>query len=289
MKPYVSIIIPTKNAGDKFDLVLKGIFASKAPFSYEVIVVDSGSTDGTKDLVRSYSIKLVETDPSSFSHGGSRNIGADLAEGDILAYLSQDAVPENNDWLTSLTAGFEDPEVAAVFGRQIPNKGASALEVFFLNYVYPDHRIIKDSVDPRNCALQDILFSDVFSAIRRSEWQVSRFDEGLIMSEDQAWSKNILMKKKKIVYEPAAAVYHSHDYTIRRLVMRNFDSGLSLQGIVNAAPGRNLLLEGRYIKARCRIFTKISCTDILLYSPFTNFFDYWVLWPAGIVAGYLCG
>ncbi|MDO8748754.1 MAG: glycosyltransferase [Candidatus Omnitrophota bacterium] len=272
MSPYVSIIIPTKNAGSRFDLILKRILASRAPFSYEIIVVDSGSIDGTKRLISNYSIKLIEIAPSSFSHGGARNIGAENAQGEILVYLSQDALPKDENWLTNLTVGFNDPDVAGIFGRQIPNDGASALERFFLEYIYPDYRIVKDSVKPRNCTLQDIFFSDVNSAIRKSEWKENRFKDSLIMSEDQAWAKDMLMKNKKILYEPTAIVYHSHNYTIRKVIMRNFDSGLSLKDILDAPFKRNLLYEVRYIKSALRHFFKNNLYRYFAIFPFYEFF-----------------
>src|SRR3990167_5765219 len=128
MPPYASIIIPTKNAGSRFALVLKRIFASAVSFGYEVIVVDSGSVDGTVRLAGGYPVKRIEIAPSSFSHGGARNIGADNARGEILVYVSQDAVPKDELWLANLTAGFSDPDTAGIFGRQIPDDDASPLE-----------------------------------------------------------------------------------------------------------------------------------------------------------------
>lgn len=280
MPSYVSIIIPTKNAGSGFAQVLKRILRNSVPFGYEIIVVDSGSTDGTTLLISNYSIKLIEIAPTSFSHGGARNIGADNAEGEILVYLTQDAVPADERWLTNLTNAFNEPDVAAVFGRQIPNEDASPFERFFLQYVYPDYRIVKDSVNLRNCTLQDIFFSNVNSAIRRSEWQVNRFRDDIIMSEDQAWAKDILMKHKKIIYEPAAAVYHSHKYNIRRAVMRNFDSGLSLKDITSASFKRNFLYEARYIKSAAHHFFKNNLYGYLMLFPFYEFFR---------LAGFLAG
>ncbi|HAZ09894.1 MAG TPA: hypothetical protein DCY56_02135 [Candidatus Omnitrophica bacterium] len=272
MPVYVSIIIPTKNAGERLDSVLKGIFTSKVNFGYEVIVVDSGSDDNTRKIIDRHPVKLIKIEPLSFSHGGSRNTGADNAAGDILVYLSQDAMPKDERWLASLVSGFNDRNTAGIFGRQIPDGSSSALEKFFLQYVYPDYKIIKDSVNPDNCILQDIFFSDVNSAIRKSEWENNRFREDLIMSEDQAWSRDMLMKKKKIVYEPQAAVYHSHNYTIRKLMLRNFDSGLSLKDIIQAPWTRNLLYEIKYITSALLYFIKNRRYRYLFIFPFYESF-----------------
>lgn len=272
MSIYASIIIPTKNAGARFDKLLNGITKNKVDFDYEIIVVDSGSTDNTKDIAKNFSARLIDIKPLSFSHGGSRNIGAENAEGEILVFLSQDTIPKDEGWLSSLVKGFSDKNVAGIFGRQIPNEDASAIEKFFLRYIYPGRKIIKFFINPDNCTLQDILFSNVNSAIRRSEWEKNKFKEHLVMSEDQAWSRDMLMKGKKIAYEPLASVFHSHDYNVGRIISRNFDSGLSLKDIVNAPFKRNLLCETHYIKNAMLYFYKNKMFKCLFLFPFYEFF-----------------
>lgn len=254
--PYASIIIPTKNAQEKIDSVLKAIFKSRVDFVYEVIIIDSGSTDKTKETILNYPINLIEIPAYSFSHGGARNLGAQRARGEILIFLSQDAVPKDEYWLSNLIRDFNDKCVAAVFGRQIPNEDSLPQEVFFLNYTYPDFKMVKDSVNPDDCTLKDIFFSNVNSAIRKSDWEKNRFNENLIMSEDQDWAKRILMRGRKIVYEPKAAVYHCHHYTIKEIIKRNFDSGLSLRGIVNAPVRRRINCEMDYLKSGWRYLLK---------------------------------
>lgn len=267
MSPYASIIIPTKNAGKQLDSVFEAIFKNFPHFSFEVIVVDSGSTDATKDMISKYPVKLIEIPPSSFSHGGARNLGARSAEGKILVFLTQDAVPADN-WLSSLVKDFEDSNVAGVFGSQLPKKDSSPLEKFFLGYLYPDRRIIKDSINPDDCLLSEIFFSNVNSAVRKSLWQNTRFNEKLIMSEDQEWSKNMLMKRMKIIYEPSAAVYHSHKYTFAEIIRRNFDSGMSLKGMVNAPLKRSFRCEMDYLKSGFSFFLKNKSYLSLLVFPF---------------------
>ena len=196
MKPYVSIIIPTKNAGDKFDSVLKGIFNNKPNFDFEVIVIDSGSTDTTKEIIAKYPVVLIDIPPISFSHGGTRNLGAQNAKGEILVFITQDAIPRDENWLSNLVENLQDKSVAGVYGRQIPNEDSSPLEKFFLSYVYPDSKIVKQSIAPKNCLLSEIFFSNVNSAIRKSDWENHNFNEHLIMSEEQEWAKHMLIKSK---------------------------------------------------------------------------------------------
>jgi rhamnosyltransferase len=268
MPAHASIIIPTKNAGARFDQVLKAIIKNRVDFDYEVIIVDSGSTDNTKDITKNFPVKLIEIGPLSFSHGGSRNIGAEDAQGEILVFLSQDSIPKDEMWLANLLKGFDDTEVAGIFGRQIPNTDASGMEKFFLEYTYPDSRVIKDSINPDHCTLQDMFFSNVNSAIRKTFWENNKFREDLIMSEDQAWAKDVLIKKKKIIYEPKAAVYHSHRYGVIRAIMRNFDSGLSLKGLVKTSFKTGILYELKYIKSASLYFFKNRLYRYLFMFPF---------------------
>ncbi len=250
--PIVSIIIPTKNGGDMLKGVLKAIFENSVTFGFEVIAVDSGSSDCTKDVIAKYPVKLVEIPPQSFSHGGARNLGAENAAGEFLVFLTQDATPRNRSWLSCLIENFNDKAVAGVYGRQIPPEGASPIEKYFLHYLYPDSRIVKNSIDPTDCLLSDIFFSNVNSAIRRSEWEKTRFNEEIIMSEDQEWSKRMLVKGKRIVYEPEAVVVHSHRYNFFTIIGRNFDSGMSLKGMVNASLSRSARYELDYLKGGFR-------------------------------------
>lgn len=230
--PQVSVIILTKNAGSRLEAVLTSVFA--CDFDNEVIVVDSGSSDQTLSILSRYPVRLIQIPPESFSHGGTRNLAAKEAHGKILVFLTQDAVPCDRYWLKNLIDNFTDPLVAGVFGRQIPNQDSSSLEKFYLSRIYPDSKIIKDSLDPDRCLLSDIFFSNVNSALRKSDWQRVAFDESLIMSEDQAWSKEMLKRRKRIVYDPKPCVYHSHKYGFFQLISRNFDSGFSLIGLVKA-------------------------------------------------------
>jgi len=249
ISPDVSIIILSLNGGYKLRKCLEAIFKAGAIKDFEIIVIDSGSTDGTLDIIAGYPVKLVRIPPESFGHGRTRNLGASMAKGKILVFLSQDAVPADDNWLADLTAVFSDPNVAGAYGRQLPDGSSTPIERFFVNYFYGGDPVVKNSLDPDNCLLCDMFFSNVFSAIRRSEWEKTRFNEDLIMSEDQEWSKRVLSAGKKTVYVPEARVYHSHNYTLCELFKRNFDSGTSLRGLLKAPLLRSLSYKWAYMRA----------------------------------------
>ncbi|MFH1791067.1 MAG: glycosyltransferase [Candidatus Omnitrophota bacterium] len=267
MTLYVSVIILTKNAGSRFKNVLEALFNGKTDFGFEVIVVDSGSTDSTNTITRDFPVKLIEIHPSSFGHGKTRNLAAGHSKGEVLAFLTQDAVPAGELWLSSLVKHFRDKKVSGVYGRQLPNADSTPLEKFFLDYLYPDKPVVKESIDAADCLLSDMFFSNVNSAVRRSDWQDNMFNENLIMSEDQDWAKRMLQKGRKIIYEPEAAVYHSHSYSIPAIISRNFDSGMSLRGLVNAPAARGLRYEWRYLMSGFGFFAEKKLYRYMLIFP----------------------
>ena len=222
-----SIVILTKNAGGDFQDTLEAIFAQKYPGKFEVIIVDSGSTDNTLEIAGNYPTKVHQIKPEDFGHGRTRNLAASLAIGDYLVFLTQDAVPATDRWLSNLIRNLKDSKIAGVYGRQIPKKGTRPMESFFLNTRYPLSRMVK-SAGQGKVDMNTIFFSNANSAIRKEIWEKYPFDDSLIMSEDQEWAKKVLLAGYKIVYVPEAAVYHSHNYSLKAAFQRYFDSGVSL-------------------------------------------------------------
>ena len=176
-----------------------------------------GSVDLTLDYVRRYpQIRVHSIAPGEFGHARTRNLGARLASGDILFYLVQDATAASPDFLWRLIAPLADREVAATFGRQLPRDSANPVEQFFLHATYPDFPQTRAYNGSQTPYIRSIFFSNVCSAIRRRVRERIPFDEHLIMSEDQQWAKKALLQGYSIIYEPAAAVFHSHNYGLKK-------------------------------------------------------------------------
>jgi len=224
----VSIIIPTKNGGDHLSKTLVMAYGQSYPRPFEVIIIDSGSVDGTIDIARRYPARLVQIRPEEFGHGTTRNLGARLAEGRCLVFITQDAVPTSDRWLHNLVRHLEAPDVAGVYGRQIPREGTNPVERFFLYSRYPAHSIVQ-SAGQGQIDLDTIFFSNANSAVKREVLDQHPFLDGLIMSEDQEWAKRVLLNGYAVIYEPEATVYHSHNSGPRGMFKRYFDSGVSLR------------------------------------------------------------
>lgn len=229
----ISIILLTLNGGARLADTLAAIFNQAWPRAApEVLVIDSGSTDGTLEAVQHYPVTLHRIRPDEFGHGRTRNLGARLARGEWLIYLSQDAVPAHTHWLQNLTRHLERPEVVAAFGRQLPPSGLGPIETFFLEQTYPDRAFEHQPTAAEPTSIRRIFFSNVNSAIKKSVWERHPFPE-MVMSEDQAFARAALQSGGHIVYDPAAGVWHGHRYTLRQLFRRNFDSGYSLRAITS--------------------------------------------------------
>jgi len=228
MKPKVSIFIPTKNAGSDFFEVLDSIYNQKEK-DLEVIIVDSGSTDETLEIVRNFPIKLYEIKPTEFGHGKTRNLALKYSRANYIVFLSQDALPKDSYWLSNLLINFSNKKTAGIFSRQIPREDAEETEKFFYKYYFPDQKKIRPN--KKNNSIQNRFFSNVSSCIRKEILQKYKFNDSILTTEDQEWAKRITELGFKTIYEPKSIVIHSHNHNLKQVFQGYFDSAFSINEI----------------------------------------------------------
>ena len=223
----VSVIIPTWNGAQWLEAVLSGL-TQQTLVPDEIIVVDSGSTDGTLDIVRRHGIRLVEIAQQDFDHGGTRTMAAGLAVGDILVFMTQDAVPADRDALELLVQPFaQDDSIAAAYGRQLPNSDASPFSEHLRLFNYPVQSEVRCWADRSQYGFKTIFISNSFAAYRRDVLAAHGFfPKRLLFGEDTLTVAKLLENGYCVAYVSRARVYHSHNYSILQDVKRYFDIGV---------------------------------------------------------------
>jgi len=234
MKPQVSIFIPTKNAGPEFSVVLEKIFNQKEK-KLEVIIVDSGSTDQTLEIAARFPATNIKIKPEEFGHGKTRNLALKYSNADYIVFLTQDAFPQNELWLTNLMINFTDEQTAGVFSRQIPRKGAREIQRFFYAYYFPENKIIRPQKEFNS--IQNRFFSNVSSCIKKDFLMRHPFNDTILTTEDQEWAKRVTSLGYKTVYEPKSIVVHSHNHNLRQIFKGYFDSASALCAITKQEYG----------------------------------------------------
>jgi rhamnosyltransferase len=263
---HASVVIPTKNPGSIFRRVLAAVLAQETPFDFEVVVVDSGSTDGTVEYVRAIdSIRLVQVAPESFGHGRTRNLAVTHCRGAFIAFLTHDAIPASNDWLVQLVAAVEQaPEIAGAFGRHVAHRDASRftkrdLEAHFEGFLHHP-LVLSHATDParyeRDQGWRQLLhfYSDNNSCLRRSVWERIPYPD-VDFAEDQIWAKTVVEAGYAKAYAPGAVVEHSHDFGFASQLRRAFDESNAFRELfgyrLSAGP-----------RAMARSFLALSVRDV---------------------------
>ena len=229
-----SIIIPTKNPGALFHTVLSAVCSQKTIFPFEILVIDSGSTDGTVDYVKSITddrVRLHEIAPSEFGHGRTRNLAVSLTTGQYAVLITHDACPASDAWLANLVrAADQDDRIAGVFGRHIAYPEASPLttrelEMHFAGFAAAPlvsldnpHRYVSDEGYRQYLHF----FSDNNALIRRTAWEKIPYPD-VDFAEDQIWAQKIIEAGWYKAYASDAVVFHSHNYSLFERLQRSFD------------------------------------------------------------------
>jgi rhamnosyltransferase len=201
-----------------------------------LVVADSGSADRSREIALSYGARVIDVD--EFSHGGTRNLLVREADADRVAFLTQDAVPADEEWLARLLGGFDlAADVALVFGPYLPRPGASHVverefeELF--GGMSPDGEPRLDRLERGDEQLRPgpvTFFTDANGCVSREAWERAHFRE-VSYAEDQLLAQDMLRAGYAKVFEPRAAVVHSHQYAPLDQFRRFFDEFRGLREV----------------------------------------------------------
>ena len=242
MTPLVTVAIPVRNAGPVLGEVLDAVLAQRVPGEVELLVCDSGSTDGSAELAAGRGATVIQIAAAEFSHGRTRNLLMTRAAAPYVAFLTQDAVPAGPLWLSRLLAGFAvTDEVGLVFGPYAPRPDASLMVARELTEWFaafaPDGRPRVDRLTPSERAVpaRELLgprgfFTDANGCVSRAAWQRVGFRD-IPYAEDHALAVDAMRAGFAKVFVPEAAVIHSHEYSGWGWLQRSFDEGRALRAV----------------------------------------------------------
>jgi len=229
--PDVTIIIPTKNGQAYLAEVLDGIYAQVTGYRFEVLVIDSGSTDATLAILGRYPVGLHAIPPEQFNHGATRDLGGELAHpaSRFLVYLTQDATPLPG-WLDHVLQPLEaDPQVAGAFSRHVPRPDCNPILARSMTQDWEQcgtmARVVKRVTDVGDFSrrrMHYVYFANTSSCLRRSVWEQYHF-LAAEFGEDAQWAERVLTAGYTLVYEPGSTVLHSHSYPLLQHCRQNFD------------------------------------------------------------------
>jgi rhamnosyltransferase len=190
-----SVLVRAKDEAEHIGQVLD--IVRNQTVDAELIVVDSGSTDGTGDIAREHGANVIWIPAESFTFGGSLNTGTEAATGDIVVALSAHAFPRDDRWLERMLAPFEDPRVACACGADAGPRGEPL-----------DALVHQDEELARRFPYWG--YSNAAGAYRRSLWEQYRFRPEMPGTEDKEWSWHWIMRGGLCVLGPELTVEHDH-------------------------------------------------------------------------------
>lgn len=258
-KKYISVFIPTYNGEKYIASTLEALINQKLPQNYiiEILITDSGSKDKTLDILRTYKdyIILNIIPNKDYGHGKTRQRAAEMAKGEFILYLTQDATPTSQNWLLDMLEPFYlSDTIGCVFGKQIPRPDVAATikrevsEVF--NQFGPENAIMvhrkRSLIDSSTILNYNYFLSDVNAAYRRSLIIESFPFRDLNYAEDQAIAEDILNGNMLKAYSPKGAVWHSNEYSAKNYYHRKFDeyTGLIDTKVAKLVASKKELLIG---------------------------------------------
>lgn len=241
-KVSISVIIPIRNPGRDFRFALQRICEQQIEWPFEILLIDSGSINKTLQICASFPVRVLPLTPRRFHHSATRNWAIQQASGDYIVLTVQDAIPVRDDWIRRLvTPLMLDSSVAGVYGRQLPRPDHGRL-------VHALHRAWFGDVIPLvqqtpECGFDELplserqhlsRFDNVTSCIRRAVWEQIPLPP-VRFGEDFAWAAQVLRHGYRVVYEPEALVWHSHNRGLWHEFKRAYLMGDALCRVFGAA------------------------------------------------------
>lgn len=224
----IDLVIPTYKPGKKLEESLRRLSLQTVTFD-TIYLINTEEEFFPKHLNDAYpNVVVKHIKKEEFDHGGTRNYGASLSDADIIAFMTDDAVPRDKYLTKHLLEAFEDPDVGAAYGRQLADPKDNYLEYYTRTFNYPAESSKKTKADLPRLGIKTFFCSNVCSAYRKKDYnEMGGFIKKTIFNEDMIMASKLIEAGRTIAYEADAAVWHWHNYRCFDQLHRNFDLAVS--------------------------------------------------------------
>ena len=225
----LDVIIPTYKPGEEFSHLLDRLEKQEYPI-HKILVMNTEEQfwnpewEAAHPLLEVHHLKKEE-----FDHGGTRRRAAELSDGELLLFMTQDALPADRSLVGNLVSALEQEKgIGAAFARQLPRKDCSYVERYTRSFNYPEQSYVRWEKDLSRYGIKTFFCSNVCAAYKREAYEAAGgFVEHTIFNEDMICAGTLIRKGYGIAYAADARVIHSHNYKGREQFHRNFDLGVS--------------------------------------------------------------
>ncbi|HAM49814.1 MAG TPA: hypothetical protein DCP92_03655 [Nitrospiraceae bacterium] len=232
----VSVVIPVKNAGSDFDLLLSTLREQKGLQAMEIIVVDSGSSDKTLEIAKKYGARIIEIAAEKFSHSYARNIGAESTSGNYIFFTVQDALPPSRLFLYELLGVLQKNDIVAVSCAEFPREDS---DLFYGALIWNHYRFLEVDKHDRILSLPEVetnislrkngQISDLACLISRNVFKQYQYRRDY--AEDLDLGIRLIKDGYSIAFMNSIKIIHSHNRPPSFFLRRGYVDNLFLTDI----------------------------------------------------------
>lgn len=275
----VDVIIPVYRPDEKLERLIEKLKIQTMKPAHilflQTMVGDSEDERVEEVLKRAENMKIIPVDKDEFDHGGTRNQGASLSEAEYMLFMTQDAVPEDEYLIENMYRHITSEEkIATAYARQMPDGAAGPVESYTRVFNYPEKSSVKSAEDLERLGIKTYFCSNACAMYKKSVYEeLGGFVTETIFNEDMIFASRVIGAGYKIAYAADARVVHSHKYTYREQLTRNFDLGVSqrqyreiFENIKSESEGIRLIKDTMRHLVRCGKWYLIP--DLIIQSGF---------------------
>ncbi|HIT88798.1 MAG TPA: glycosyltransferase family 2 protein [Candidatus Merdenecus merdavium] len=224
----VDVVIPTYKPDAKLKNMVELLRNQSLPVQ-KILIINTEEEYFPKGIFEPMSeVEIIHIKKSEYDHGATRDMGAKKCHGDIVVFMTQDAMPKDDTLIAHLIEPLKDKRTACSYGKQLPLPDCEIIERYTRSFNYGDEDLLKTKASISHMGIKTFFCSNVCAAYRKDVYEeLGGFVHQAIFNEDMIYAGRAILAGYQVAYASKARVYHSHNYNHRQQFQRNFDLGVS--------------------------------------------------------------